>query len=172
MAGGEPGDRKAAKKEFDLILKEHAALHGDALLLEPLIMLNKSGTKHFIIDPMHGLELNLAKTLWKYSFGDRMTDDDQELVAEYLSSIGLHLDIRARGKRDPGQKWFSAAQVDEFVLGTLMRTKSKSPGLVKNILAICEIIFDKDTVADYLADDDPLPNPHLLHFLTLTYSSP
>lgn len=88
-------------------------------------MLNKSGTLIMIIDPMHGLELNLAKTLWKYSFGDRMTDDDRELVAEYLSSIGLHLDIRARGKRDPGQKWFSAAQVDEFVLGTEMSTKSK-----------------------------------------------
>ena len=81
-------DRKEAKKEQDAILKEHADLHGDALLLEPLIMHNQSGTKPFIIDPMHCLELNLMKTLWKYSFGDRMSDGDRELVAEYLSEIG------------------------------------------------------------------------------------
>ena len=64
----------------------------------------QSGTKLYIIDPMHALELNLLKTLWKYAFGDRMTDGDREMVAEYLSSINLHLDIRAKGKRDPGQK--------------------------------------------------------------------
>ena len=56
-----------------------------------------------------------------------------------------------KGKRDPGQKWFSAAQVDEFVLGTDYYKKSKSPGLIKNILAICELVFDKHTVADSLA---------------------
>ena len=60
-------DRKEAKKELNDILKAHADLHGDALLLEPLIMLNESGTKPFIVDPMHCLELNLMKTLWKYS---------------------------------------------------------------------------------------------------------
>ena len=140
-------DCKAAKKELDALLKEHAEEHGDALLLEKLIMTNQSGTKPFIIDPMHALELNLMKTLWKYSFGDRMTDDDRELVAEYLSSIGLHLDIRAKGKRDPQSKWFSAAQADEFVLGSSHFKHSKSPGLVSNVLAIVEIIFDKGMVA-------------------------
>ena len=151
-SAGDPADRKAAKAELDGILKAHAELHGDALLLEPLIMLNKSGTKCFIVDPMHGLELNLMKTLWKYSFGDRMTDYDRELVAEYLSSINLHLDIRAKGKRDPQQKWFSAAQCDEFVLGSEYFKKAKSPGLIKNVLAICESIFDKSTVADSIAE--------------------
>ena len=145
-------DRKETKKELDAILKDHADLHGDALFLEPLIMNNKSGTRPFIIDPMHCLELNLMKTLWKYSFGDRMTDGDWELVAEYLSEIGLHLDIRAKGKRDPGQKWFSAAQVDEFMLGREIRSKSKSPGMVMNVLAIVEIIFDKFTVRDALEE--------------------
>lgn len=62
-------------------------------------------------------------------------------MAEYLSSIGLHLDIREKGKRDPGQKWFSVAQVDEFVLGVDHYKRSKSPGLVKNVLAIVELIF-------------------------------
>jgi hypothetical protein len=141
-------DRKEASKELNQILKDHAESHGDALLLEPLILANKSGTQVFIVDPMHCLELNLMKTLWKYSFGDRMTDSDRELVAQYLSSIGLHLDIRNKGQRDPGQKWFSATQADEFVLGSDHFKKSKSPGLVKNILAIVEIIFDKRTVAD------------------------
>ena len=158
-------DRKEAKKELDAILKEHADLHGDALLLEPLIMHNQSGTKPFIIDPMHCLELNLMKTLWKYSFGDRMSDGDRELVAEYLSEIGLHLDIRAKGKRDPGQKWFSATQADEFILGSDHFTKSKSPGLVKNVLAILEIIFDKSTVAEALDAAAPVASPATLSFV-------
>ena len=158
--GGESDDRKEAKKELDLILKEHTESHGDAFLLEPLIMINQSGTKPFIIDPMHALELNLLKTLWKYAFGDRMTDEDREMVAEYLSAIGLHLDIRAKGKRDPGQKWFSSTQVDEFVLGQELMSKSKSPGLVRNVLAIIEIIIDKASVATELeaaAAAPPLP---------------
>ena len=58
---GAPDDRKAAKKELDLKLKEHAELHGDAILFGELIMTNASGTKPFIIDPMHCLELNLIK---------------------------------------------------------------------------------------------------------------
>ena len=147
ISGGKASDKKEAKRELDGILKEHADLHGDALLLAPLIMTNASGTKPFIVDPMHCLELNLLKTLWKYAIGDRMTDDDRELVATYLSDIGLHLDIRAKGKRDPQAKWFSAAQVDEFVLGDSVYKKSKSPGLVKNVLAIIEIIFDKPLTA-------------------------
>ena len=90
-----------------------------------------------------------------------MTDDDRERVAAYLMEIGVHLDIKAKGKRDPQQKWFSAAQCDEFVLGSEYYKKSKSPGLVKNILAICELIFDKHTVADSLTDaaSDPPPPP-------------
>ena len=157
-AHGDSAARKEAKAELEKKLKAQADLHGDAILLERLIMKNKSGTKPFIIDPMHCLELNLLKTLWKYAFGDRMTDMDRELVAEYLSSIGLHLDIRAKGKRDPGQKWFSAAQVDEFVLGWGHFKKSKSPGLVANILAILGIVLDKPTVADQLdAASAPAP---------------
>ena len=133
---------------MDATLKAHADLHGDALLLEPLIIQNLSGTKCYIIDPMHCLELNLMKTLWKYSFGDRTSDGDRDLVAEYLTSIDLHLGIRAKGKRDPGQKWFSSTQCDEFVLGVSHFSKSKSPGLVKNVYAILDIIFDKQTVAE------------------------
>ena len=137
------------------MLKEHADGHGDAILLETLIL--KCGTRCFIIDPMHCLELNLAKSLWKYSFGDRMSDADREEVATYLTSIGLHLDIRAKGKRDPQQKWFSAAQFDQFVLGDSHYSKSKSPGLVQNILNICDIIFDQPSVAAQLEAAEPAP---------------
>lgn len=154
---GEPAARKETKTELDLKLKLHAELHGDAILFDDLIMTNYSGTKPYIIDPMHCLELNLMKTLWNYSFGDRMTDYDREMVAEYLDEIGVHLDIKARGKRDPGQKWFSAAQADEFVLGDSHYKKSKSPGLVKNILAIIDIIFHKSTLEDSLSATNPLP---------------
>jgi hypothetical protein len=86
-----------------------------------------------------------------------MTDADREMVAEYLELIGLHLDIRAKGKRDPGQKWFSAAQADEFVLGDSHYKKSKSPGLVKNVLAIIDIIFHKLTLDELLSATDPVP---------------
>ena len=169
---GDPADRKAAKTELDLKLKTHADLHGDAILFAELIMTNKSGTKPYLIDPMHCLELNLMKTLRKYSFGDRMTAADREMVAEYLSSIGLHLDIREKGKRDPGQKWFSSTQVDQYVLGSSHFKKSKSPGLVRNTLAICEIIFHKSNVAaslDAAADSTtpPLPRSRRLHARTV-----
>ena len=157
--GGDADDAKSAKKELNFLLKEHADAHGDALLLEDLIMKNKSGTKPFLVDPMHALELNLMKTLWKYCFGDRMSDSDRELVAEYLSSIGLHLDIRPKGKRDPQTKWFSAAQCDEFMLGDAHYKKSKSPGMVKNILSIVEIIFDKNHCQALLLCQDAEPAP-------------
>ena len=52
-----------------------------------------------------------------------------------------------------------AAQCDEFVLGTDYYKKSKSPGLVKNVLAICEIIFDKHSVAASLASVEVDPPP-------------
>ena len=87
-----------------------------------------------------------------------MSDGDRELVAEYLTEIGLHLDIRAKGKRDPGQKWFSSTQCDEFILGFAHFSKSKSPGLVQNVYAILDIIFDKQTVGEALAEaSEPAP---------------
>ena len=81
-----------------------------------------------------------------------MTADQRTRVASYLVSIGLPLDIRERGKRDPQQKWFGGAQFDEFVMGDQCRSKSKSPGLVKNILAILELVFDEPTVVAAAAE--------------------
>ena len=135
-----------SKKSYDTQMKAHSDAHGDQLLFQPPILEGQS-TKIFVVDPLHCLLLNLCKTAWKYSFGDRMSDQQRERVASYLLSIGLFLDIRPKGKRNPEQKWFSGAQFDEFVLGTDMRKKSKSPGLVKNIIALIELVFDVPTVA-------------------------
>eukprot|EP00965_Chrysotila_dentata_P034251 1140888-Pleurochrysis_carterae.AAC.1 len=99
-------------------------------------------TSFFIVDPMHCLQLNIAKTLWKYSFGDRMLEPHRERVAEYLDSIDCAFDVRAKGSRNPEQKWFSAATVDSFVSGKQVSTTSKSPGLATNIWAIIKCVFD------------------------------
>jgi hypothetical protein len=40
--------------------------------------------KDIIVDPLHDLMLNVPKVIWKYCFGDRMTNAQRELVAEYL----------------------------------------------------------------------------------------
>ena len=108
--------------------------------------------KIFVIDPLHCLLLNICKSAWKYSFGDRMTPDQRTRVATYLLEIGLPLDIRELGKRNPQQKWFGGAQFDEFVLGVAHNAKSKSPGLVRNILAILELVFDEPTVVAAAAE--------------------
>ena len=51
-----------------------------------------------IIDPLHCLLLNLPKVLWKCTFGDRITNEQRELVAEYLISIGTPLDVACAPK--------------------------------------------------------------------------
>ena len=110
-------DDRAIKKIYDNEMKAHSDTHGDQILHEPPIVAGIDMDK-FIVDPLHCLLLNLPKTAWKYSFGDRMDADQRERAAAYLSSVGLHLDIREKGKRDPQQKWFSGSQFDQFVLGT------------------------------------------------------
>ena len=72
-----------------------------------------------LIDPLHCLMLNLPKVAWKYVFGDRMTNEQRELVAEYLTSIGCPLDIRAKGDgRDANRKWFTGETFQRFVEST------------------------------------------------------
>ena len=92
-----------------------------------------------IIDPLHCLLLNLPKVVWKYTFGDRMTNEQRELVAEYLTSIGCPLDVRAKGDgRDANRKWFTGEIFQRFVEGG-----GESPGLAENIKAIMDIIYLK-----------------------------
>ena len=103
----------------------------------------------FIVDPLHCLELNVAKTGYKYSFGDKMEDEGIRVkVSDYFAAIGVYFDNRAKGKRNPEQKWMSGADVDAFVMGPLRDPKSKSPGLAQNIINLIEIVFEgKVTVA-------------------------
>jgi hypothetical protein len=49
--GGDAADAKSAKKELNFLLKEHADAHGDALLLEDLIMKNKVRDEAFLSGP-------------------------------------------------------------------------------------------------------------------------
>ena len=131
---------KIAKKALNDELKEHADVHADTLKYEDQVI--KVGTNRYVVDPLHCLLLNLGKTAWKYSFGDVMDPDQREQVAAYLTTINLFLDIREKGKREQSQKWFSGAQFDDFVVGVLHgASRSKSPGLVRNILAIVELVY-------------------------------
>ena len=62
-------------------------------------------TDIYIIDGMHDLNLNLPKTGFKYSFMDRMDEPQRTRFSRYLNSIGCQLDVRAKGKRNPEEKW-------------------------------------------------------------------
>ena len=50
-----------------------------------------------------------------------MTNEQRELVAAYLSSIGCPLDIRAKGDgRDANRKWFTGEVLQRFVEGGMV----------------------------------------------------
>jgi hypothetical protein len=90
-----------------------------------------------IVDALHCLMLNLPKVIWKYCWGDRMTNEQRELVAEYLTSIGCPLDVRAKGDgRDANKKWFSGEVFAWFIEGS-----ATSPGLAENVASIMDIIY-------------------------------
>eukprot|EP00965_Chrysotila_dentata_P124195 4104591-Pleurochrysis_carterae.AAC.1 len=106
---------------------------------------------------MHCLQLNVAKTAWKYSIGDRMEEHQRIRVAKYLDSIGCALDIRAKGQRNPEQKWFSASTFDQFCCGSVASESSQSPGLATNIWAIIERIVDQPASVAPVAAQPPAP---------------
>eukprot|EP00965_Chrysotila_dentata_P055549 1842847-Pleurochrysis_carterae.AAC.2 len=130
---------KTAGKEVDKIMGEHAASHLDQLKFVPPVL--DTGTDIFIVDSLHALQLNAGKVAWKYSFVDKLTDPTREKATEYMESIGCYLDLRAKGQRDPQQKFMSGSTVDDYVLGKLRDRTSKSPGLAVNTLALCEIVY-------------------------------
>ena len=110
-----------------------------------------------LIDPLHAGLLNLPKTIWKYSFGDRMTFEQRELVAEYLEMIGCPLDIRAKGDgRDANRKWFMGDVFQRFVEGETDKSNTKNPGLMANITAILDIIYVKCPDTTAVAKSPPL----------------
>lgn len=146
--------------------KERASRAAAYLLLHPSNQeefnppLTDLNMKDVLIDPLHDLQLNLPKTIWKYSFGDRMTMEQRELVADYLTSIGCPLDIRAKGDgRDANRKWFLGDVFQRFVEGDSKDNKPGiNPGLMANITAILDIIYLK-CPAPLLPAANPPANP-------------
>ena len=111
---------------------------------------SRSSTSSIIVDPMHALQLNAGKVVWKWTIGNRMDAEGRERVADFLNEINVMLDIREKGKRDRNQKWFTASAFDEFVLGIQWDKKSKSLGLAHNVYAIIERVYadaTRDTTA-------------------------
>ena len=53
----------AARVELAAVEKSHGDTHFDVLLYEPIVI--HLNADRFIIDPMHALELNIVKTIWK-----------------------------------------------------------------------------------------------------------
>eukprot|EP00965_Chrysotila_dentata_P070301 2322665-Pleurochrysis_carterae.AAC.1 len=110
---------------------------------------------------MHSLELNLAKTAWKHSFGNRMLPHHRERVPKYMNIIGCPLDIRKKLKRDNSSqmKRCTASAFDDFVCGNCHRSKSSSPGLAENIWAVAGRGFDAMSCCPLLSAMPPPPHP-------------
>ena len=150
-------DDPVIRKELNALLKSHADGHADSLLLERPGL--RVASSFFVIDPMHALELNAGKVVFKYTTGDRMEEEHREDVAEYLDEIGCPLDVRAKGTRNPEQKWFSASTFDEFVLGKAAYPNSKSKGLAANMFEIMKIIYTPTLPTHSRYDDKPAEAP-------------
>ena len=149
IKGNKSSDGKKAQAKR---AKQYAKLHpsGQGEHMCPLTML---AMLFIIIDPLHCLMLNLPKVIWKYSFGDRMTNDQRELVAQYLTDIGLPLDVRNKNDgRDANKKWFSGADFQKFCEGT-GPADNPGPGLGEHIKAIMDIIYYKCPAPDADADE-------------------
>ena len=130
---------KEAKRELDGRRERHAEKHLNRVLFGIIIL--QADSDFFVIDPLHCLELNVAKTAFKYSYMDKMDDTIREHVTSYMAEIGCYLDLRAKGQRNPEQKWMTGATVDDYVLGKERDPKSKSPGLAVNTQAMCDLVY-------------------------------
>ena len=131
-----PEGKKTTTARASAYAKLHPSQQGECE--PPLLSLDMID---ILIDPLHALMLNLPKVIWKYCFGDRMTNSQRELVAAYLTSIDCPLDVRAKGDgRDANRKWFTGEVFARFVEGD---AAGRSPGLVVNIDAIIDIIYVK-----------------------------
>ena len=81
-------------------------------------------------------------------------------MAEYLTSIGCPLDVRAKGDgRDANRKWFTGEVFAKFVEGD---AADQSPGFVANITAILDIIYVKCPHRPPSPPHPQLPVPLLL----------
>eukprot|EP00965_Chrysotila_dentata_P110688 3657377-Pleurochrysis_carterae.AAC.1 len=107
-AGAEGGQRADggdadAEKAYLKVLREHAETHLDQTKFVPLML--KAGTDVFIVDALHCLQLNIAKTAWKYSYSNKIDEYARSRASEYMESIGCYFDMRAKGQRNPEHKF-------------------------------------------------------------------
>ena len=146
---------KDAKIELDGRRERHAEHHLMRNVLGAIIL--DVDSTFFVIDPLHCLELNVAKTAFKYSYLDKMNDPIREKVTSYMADIGCYLDLRAKGQRNPEQKWMTGATVDDYVLGKQRDLKSKSPGLAVNTQVLCDLVYAPLAAAAAVPAPAPAP---------------
>eukprot|EP00965_Chrysotila_dentata_P106691 3523951-Pleurochrysis_carterae.AAC.1 len=92
-------DDKQATSMLNKLLSTHARGHLEQQLFVAPVL--KAGTHIFIIDLLHCVQLNVAKTAGKYAFADKMDTRARERTTTYMESIGCYLDLRAKGQRNP-----------------------------------------------------------------------
>eukprot|EP00965_Chrysotila_dentata_P096028 3172662-Pleurochrysis_carterae.AAC.1 len=138
-------ENKEAAAAYDKIMSDHSRTHLDQqLFMAPVL---KVGTDIFIVDLLHCVQLNVAKTARKYSFADKLDERGRERATAYMESIGCYLDLRAKGQRNPENKFMTGATVDDYVMGRLRDPKSLSPGLAINTMAMCELTYGSKKAA-------------------------
>eukprot|EP00965_Chrysotila_dentata_P070052 2313888-Pleurochrysis_carterae.AAC.1 len=114
-------------------MSKHARGRLDQMLAVAPVL--KVGTDIFIVDLLHCVQLNVAKTAWMYTFADKLKPQrkGRERATAYMGSIGCYLDLPAKGQQNPENKFMTnGATVDDYVMGRLRDPKSKSPGLAAN----------------------------------------
>ena len=80
--GQKAGDGdKAAKKEYSSLLTNHADSHMDQMLYNGGAL--DIATSSIIVDPMHALQLNAGKVVWKWTIGMA----DQTATSDSLGSV-------------------------------------------------------------------------------------
>ena len=96
---------------------------------------------------MHGMPLNIAKILFKYSFLDAMTEPkEREELAEYLLSIDCPFDCRLESLSG----WMRASAMQAFECGS-----TKSPGLGPNIMKLCDMAYGVEAMTARQAAEQP-----------------
>ena len=123
------------KEMLKKIKKSHRLTHFKAELMHELL-LSEFDAIDFIVDMMHGMPINIAHILFKYSFLDVLTTtESREELAEMMVEIDTLFDTRLEA--DHG--WMRASAMQAFECGS-----KKSPGLGPNIFRLCDIAYGRE----------------------------
>ena len=142
---------KQMKKRLDNLRKKHRVKHFKTEYMHEEL-LHAFDSIEFVLDMMHGMPLNIAKILFKYSFLDMLTESEQrEQLAEFLHSIDCPFDCRLESESG----WMRASTMQAFECGS-----EKSPGLGPNIVALCDLAYAVDRAAAAPEEpQEPQPPP-------------